>query len=103
MTREELLRHCNYYKGEDESPFEHGTKEGVFWYIESMYVRNAESSREFHEGWVEHAEYYIKRHPNERNRLTSTDTSIETKGIILYIDCMLSKWMPYKQDMIFEY
>ena len=38
MNRDELLKHCRYYKGEDKCPFDDDDM-AWFWSIESRYVR----------------------------------------------------------------
>lgn len=38
MNREELLKHCRYYKGEDKCPFDDGEL-SWFWDMERVYVR----------------------------------------------------------------
>lgn len=103
MERNKLIAYCKYYKGQPSSPFKHSTKEDLFWGCESQYVENAERSEDFHSWWKAEAERYIKRNPKANNLLTAKNISIETKGIILYIESMLMKWMPYQVDMIFEY
>ena len=39
MTREELIKQCRYYKGEEECPFEdEGQDESLFWSYEDLWV-----------------------------------------------------------------
>ena len=41
MTREELIKQCRYYKGEDESPFEGIDQDkDLFWWYEESWVNN---------------------------------------------------------------
>lgn len=101
--REDIINNCKYYKGQHQSPYKQSSNEDVFWECERQYVNNAVHSEAFRQEWASEAEYYIHTHPNEKNALTSKETSVETKGIILYIESMLTKWMPYDVDMIFEY
>ena len=103
MGRDELLIFCKYYKGELASPYERDSVEGLFWFLERMYVDNSIRSEGFRLGWIHEAENYIAVHPNERNILTDNNVNIETKAIILYIEIMLSKWKPYEVDLIFKY
>ena len=103
MEREELFSFCKYYKGELESPYERDSVEGLFWFLERMYVDNSIRSDGFRLDWIQYAENYIVAHPNERNILTDNNVNIETKAIILYIEIMLTKWKPYEVDLIFKY
>ena len=102
MKKKDLIQLCRYYKGEEENPFEQNPK-GFFWECERMYIEKALHISTFHTERIKDAKDYIHTHPTEKNALTSSDISIETKGIILYIDEMLGKWMPYNLDMIFDY
>ena len=103
MERDELLSFCKYYKGELESPYERDSVEGLFWFLERMYVDNAIRSEGFRPGWIHEAENYIVLHPDECNILTDNNVSIETKAIIIYIEIMLCKWKPYEVNLIFKY
>lgn len=105
MEAKDLLKHMNYYKGEDryDCPFESGSDDGLFWYLESMFFENVQRSNNELEGWKCYARRYIEEHPNEKNVLTDNDVSIETKAIILYCEEMMRKWMPYSVDRIFRY
>lgn len=42
MTKEDLIKHCRYYKGEDENPFEPDGGENqnkmMFWFYEQCWV-----------------------------------------------------------------
>ena len=103
MEQEELLSFCKYYKGEVASPYERDSVEGLFWFLEQMYVGNAIDIEEFRLGWIQYAENYIATHPNVCNVLTDNNVSVEAKAIILYIEEMLGKWRPYEVDLIFKY
>lgn len=103
MKREDAIALCRYYKGESETPFEKLSNESFFWDCEKQYVENVVHSDAFRKEWEDDAEYYMHTHPNEKNALTSKDISIETKGIILYIESMLMKWRPYEVNIIFDY
>ena len=37
MTREELIKQCRYYKGEDENPFDGGALHD-YWWVEELFV-----------------------------------------------------------------
>ncbi len=41
MTKEELLRHCRYNKGEEDCPFKEGDNRGFFWFAERSCLRMA--------------------------------------------------------------
>ena len=98
-----FIAHCKYYNGEESSPFEDSSNKSLFWQCEKMYVEKSSRSTGFHQFWIEFAKEYIRTHPNEKNILTSDTVSIETKGIILYSEEMLRKWVPYNVDAIFDY
>lgn len=103
MKQEELLKFCRYYKGESQNPYGQDSIEGLFWFVERMYVDNTIRSKEFRVAWIHEAENYIVAHPDLCNVLTDNSVSIETKAIILYIETMLGKWKPYEVDLIFRY
>ncbi len=105
MTREELIKYCRYYKGEEDCPFERNTNKSRFWHMEKNYViSRSRLGRECRtEGWENEAKKYIKNYPQAKNILTSKDVSIHTKGIVMYINEMLMKWCPLDVDMINEY
>ena len=105
MKAKDLLKHMNYYKGEDRNdcPFESGSDDAIFWWFEYMFFNLVQKSNNELEGWKCYARRYIEEHPNEKNDLTADDISIETKAIILYTETMMGKWMPYSVDRIFRY
>ncbi len=60
MTREDRLKACRYYKGEEESPFTDGNKNAL-WMYEDFWVRAGDS-----EDTISEYKAYIKndQHPN---------------------------------------
>lgn len=102
MEKDDLLKFCKYYKGEAVSPYK-DRQSSLFWDIEKQYILNAMRNHDFHTGWISEARKYIKEHKGENNILTGDTISIEQKGVIIYIETMLSKWCPYEIDMIFKY
>ena len=103
MTKNDLLKYCRYYNGEEQSPYEDCSNKSIFWEAEKTYVHNALRSKNFHSEWVKEAENYIKNSPNEENVLTNENVDINNKAIIIYVEVMLTKWCPHKVDIIFQY
>ena len=103
MEKPDFIKHCRYYKGEEKCPFDRSSNPGFFWCCEQMYVENVRQHKGFNLPWEDSARQYISTHPNENNDLTSDKFSIETKGLILYIEAMLEKWRPYDVNIIFDY
>ena len=51
MTREELLKQCKFYKGEEKNPFSYGL-DACFWDKERIYVRHGGN-------FVGEGDYYV--------------------------------------------
>ena len=47
MTRDELIKLCRYYKGEDENPFDGGSIDALWWSGEKMLADNVSRDERF--------------------------------------------------------
>lgn len=106
MKREELIKFCLYYKGEESNPVDRITGDrtrGLFWDIECLFVSNAENNDAFLDGYKALVEDYIKSNPGVENDLTSKNWPIVTKCIILFVEDILVKWVPDEVDLVFKY
>ena len=50
MTREELIKQCRYYKGEEKCPFERNSNADLWWGGEKMFVDYASDDESFFQG-----------------------------------------------------
>ena len=67
------LKYCLYYKGEEISPYNYDTPENSFWYLERQYwIDPSFNNKESHELFEGMASKYISEHPNEKNFMTSS-------------------------------
>ncbi|MCD8303049.1 MAG: hypothetical protein LUC44_08560 [Prevotellaceae bacterium] len=107
MTRNELLKYCRYYKGEEDCPFKEGDVRGFFWFTERMYFRNAVTCElgidRFLETRKNRVRHYIDTHPDETNIYTDPNVSIHTKAFASYVEDMSAKWRPMSRNLIFDY
>ncbi len=91
MTREELQKYCKYYKGEEECPFEHDSPKGRYWFFEKAYLQYFDFKGV--SSWEDRAKAFMEKHPNENTILNRKDIGIHTKGIIMFMIAMYSKWV----------
>lgn len=107
MTREELLRHCKYYKGEEENPFASfngWSSELLFWNLESEFVDYSLKNDTFVAEWNPKCmpQYYreIIETIEQNNGVKFSQVQ---QSIVCYIICMVEKWMPYSVDVVLKY
>ncbi len=97
------LKYCLYYNGEEISPYNLGTPENSFWYLERQYWTTPSfNNKESHKLFEGMASKYISEHPNEKNFMTS-DAPLPQKGFVMFAEEMLAKWCPLDEHIIFEY
>lgn len=103
MTRDELIKQCRYYKGEEECPFDRGSIDSRLWGGEKMLADNVSCDERFFQRLKDSLE----------DALTSGDCSgvlidssipLEKRAIIFYLDLWYSKHFPYDNlDIIRQY
>ncbi|MCD7721306.1 MAG: hypothetical protein LUI09_03660 [Prevotellaceae bacterium] len=103
MTKEELLKYCRYYKGEEKCPFKEGDNRGFFWYAEKDYLKMAERGEDCPKSFEARVQRYLDTCPDKKNIYTDPTVSIHTKGMACFIEYMSAKWMPMSRNLIFDY
>ncbi len=112
MTREELISYCKYYKGEKECPYSYNDnpKELTFWGMEKQYVESviaaAENGVDSRAHWEERIPRYARMKDYSeaiRKKFTDNSIGIHTKGILVYMVIMLSKWAPTSVAFVEDY
>lgn len=94
------IRYCKYYRGETQCPYRYKDKvEGKFWYGEKMFLETGQELQH----WVEYGKS-VKQELNNEKKSFAEKHSVESFGIILYIETLFRKWCPY-DDMgwIYKY
>ncbi len=103
MKKEELLGLFKYYKGEEECPYEKGSKEGMWWEGERMFFVSFVEDEGFLRRMIDRLKDAIKEgrvtHPLDDERM-----GIEQRANIFYLDLWHGKWFPYDdRDLLFDY
>lgn len=89
MTREELIKQCRYYKGEEECPFKHDDNKARFWFGELQWVRaDAESE------WTKYGRETRQQLKGEKAKAADKYSDVQF-GIVLFIESLFSKHDPY--------
>lgn len=92
-----------YYKKQVDCPYEHGTKEGLFWYLEKQFDNNLRRP-DFLGEWLGEVDSYLERNAGAKNDLTDPEKyTKEQKALILFMDAMIDKWSPSTREWIFDY
>lgn len=96
----ENIRYCKYYRGETQCPARYKDKvEGKFWYGEKMFLDTNQSLKH----WMDYG-VTIKQELSGDKKDFSESYSLETFGIIMYIESLFSKWCPYDtMEWIYKY
>ena len=96
MTSEELLSLFKYFHGESEEdcPFEHGSKEGMWWFGERMIYDQTINFPDFFSNFKEQLATAIKDGQCS-GRLIDESLSLDQRTIIFYLDLWHGKWFPY--------
>ena len=97
MNKEDIIKACKYYKGEETCPFDVKTNypAAFFWQSEMMLATKEEK---FITPWVKIA---VKRcnANKEMAELFKEQTTDLQKGIRLYCMNMVSKWAVYNPEL----
>ena len=103
MTREELIKQCRYYKGEEKCPFERNSNADLWWGGEKMFVDYASDDESFFQGLKDSFEDALASgHCN--GVLVDSSIPIEKRVLIFYLDLWHGKWFPYDDfDVINQY
>ncbi len=102
MKKEELIKFCKYYKGEDQCPYDYPDIKHSFWSIERNFVRISQNDYRF-ESEKNAVLRYIELHSDANNDLLNNEIPIEKRAVLYFVNSMLCKWMPTKAHMINQY
>lgn len=111
FSREDILKQCRYYHGEEQNPFPTDSAEGNFWHGESMYMNacREDDTRfvEWHMQWLKMAESVKKimeKNHDYRWLITANRISFNQFAMLRYTSDLFATWCPYdNQEWIFEY
>ena len=109
MKEVDIKQYCKYYKGEDTNPYEvplgqekpRQDYRGLFWFVESMYVKETEQDIEFHKRFFNEIKEYTEDNPDDESIYLNPNISLEEKSLIYYVDLMIGKWCPYDHAAAF--
>lgn len=99
MTREELIKLCRYYKGEDENPFDGGSIDALWWSGEKMLADNVSCDERFFQRMKDSLEEDLAAGDCD-GVLIDSSIPIEKRVIIFYLDLWHGKWFPYDDPEI---
>lgn len=103
MTREELIKQCRYYKGEEECPFDGGSIDSRLWGGEKMLADNVSCDERFFQRLKESLEEAIAS-DECTGVLIDSSIPIDKRAIIFYLDLWHGKNFPYDdRDIISQY
>ena len=103
MTRDELIKLCRYYKGEDENPFDGGSIDALWWSGEKMLADNVSRDERFFQRMKDSLEEGLAAGDCD-GVLIDSSIPIEKRVIIFYLDRWHGKHFPYDGfDVIDQY
>lgn len=103
MTREELIKLCRYYKGEEENPFDGGSIDALWWSGEKMLADNVSDDKSFFQRLKDSLEDAIAS-KECFGVLVDSSIPIDKRAIIFYLDLWHGKHFPYDDlDIINQY
>ena len=103
MTREELIKLCRYYKGEEENPFDGGSIDALWWSGEKMLADNVSDDKSFFQRLKDSLEDAIASEECF-GVLVDSSIPIDKRAIIFYLDLWHGKHFPYDDlDIINQY
>ena len=103
MTREELIKLCRYYKGEEECPFDGSSIEALWWSGEKLLSDNVSCDKSFFQRLKDSFEEELAAGDLDRVYVDSS-IPLEKRAIIFYLDLWYSKHFPYDDfDVIDQY
>ena len=103
MTRDELIKQCRYYKGEEECPFDRGSIDALWWGGEKMLVDNVSCDERFFQRLKDSFEEEMAAGDLDGVYVDSS-IPLEKREIIFYLDLWHGKNFPYDDlDIIRQY
>ncbi len=103
MTRDELIKLCRYYKGEEECPFDGGSIDALWWSGEKMLADNVSYDKSFLQRLKDSFEEELAAGDLEGVYVDSS-IPLEKRVIVLYLDLWHGKFFPYDDfDIINQY
>lgn len=106
MTKKEFLQHCHYYNGEGDNPYDVENQRNfyTFWQLEKQCAEMIAAIPDYLLPFIEDAKALEARQPSVFGKTRTKNLTPEAKGIMLFIECMVTKWNPYvDRDFIFDY
>ena len=94
MTRDELIKQCRYYKGEEECPFDGGSIDSVRWGGEKILADNVSCDERFFQRLKDSLEDALTSGDCDGVLIDST-IPLEKRAIIFYLDLWHGKNFPY--------
>ena len=103
MTRDELIKQCRYYKGEEECPFDGSSIEALWWSGEKLLSDNVSCDERFFKRLKDSFEEELAAGDLEGVYVDSS-IPLEKRVIMLYLDLWHGKFFPYDDfDIINQY
>ena len=103
MTRDELIKQCRYYKGEEECPFDGSSIEALWWSGEKLLSDNVSCDKNFFQRLKQSLEEAIAS-DDCTGVLIDNSISLEKRTIIFYLDLWHGMNFPYDdRDVIYQY
>ncbi len=103
MTRDELIKQCRYYKGEEECPFDRSSIEALWWSGEKLLSDNVSCDKNFFQRLKQSLEEAIAS-DECTGVLIDSSIPIEKRTIIFYLDLWHVRNFPYDDfDIINQY
>lgn len=106
MTQQEFLKHCHYYKGEQTNPYDRDKdyNKFLFWVEERACCKRIGDNADFLTHYIARAKDYEQRNKNMFDKQRSQNLSATTKGLLLYIEAKVTKWIPWiDRSFIYDY
>ena len=103
MTRDELIKQCRYYKGEEECTFDRGSIDALWWGGEKMLADNVSCDERFFQRLKDSFEEDLAAGDLDGGYVDSS-IPLEKRVIIFYLDLWHGKNFPYDDlDIIRQY
>lgn len=101
MKRDELLKLCKYYKGEENNPFKPGTTDYLWWNGEEQLCAAVEEDNSYFDTLLDD---YKKVQNDCSGVLADKSVPLNIRAIIFYLDLWHGQHFPFDSlDVIFTY
>lgn len=101
MKRDELLKQCKYYKGEENNPFKPGTTDSLWWNGEKQLCDTVEQDSTYFDALLDE---YKQAQNDCSGVLADKSVPLNKRAIIFYLDLWHGRYFPYDSlDVIFTY